>query len=442
MPNHLDRQFADALDKVREETRQQMEPYWPKGDPPTRQRRWIEFISKEAQHPKVIEEPDYQDRVWMLTPIAESSEAARRLWKLMKFSEPYSSCADQSVGCAAGRRLFSRQFLIESFFCWFLESTGSLRPNRRALTRFVGKVRKHCESSRIIVKRRIYLEGIETPHQVVRLGSVRLEPVSIAHLEMTWNKNWHFRRLYGMGDWPLVHGIRAMLTEELKANKIVGQQKVTAFPSDKLNDVLSALRIASDSPIGTSPMFETCEPLPTRLDTSVIGRGASLRNTHGGRLSEGAIRQVRDRSGDIAKIRSIGKKAWKILNIALQRLESFDQNSSIQDRVLDLFVGFEAVVLGRLASQENNIQELSLRLALGVANYLATTPESRIEAFKAMKKGYTLRSKIIHGSALERIDQDKIHRLSILYREILNKWIKDEAADTLPEPDKLLLNIR
>jgi hypothetical protein len=116
------------------------------------------------------------------------------------------------------------------------------------------------------------------------------------------------------------------------------------------------------------------------------------------------------------------------VQLALRRLNSAVERTSKADRILDYWIGLEALFLPQIK------QELSYRAALRIAAILGTDPENRQERYEIAKKSYGIRSKIIHGDDVPTVTVDQVEsetqellRLSLL-RAISSEGFPDMSG--------------
>ncbi|AVV78758.1 Uncharacterized protein XB15_00969 [Leptospira santarosai] len=87
------------------------------------------------------------------------------------------------------------------------------------------------------------------------------------------------------------------------------------------------------------------------------------------------------------------------LEVALRRFADGTLRPNIEDKIIDLLIGAEAIFLS--SSGEKYYGELRYRLAQNAALFLETNPIKQKEIFNFMKKAYDVRSKFVHGSNSE-----------------------------------------
>jgi len=91
---------------------------------------------------------------------------------------------------------------------------------------------------------------------------------------------------------------------------------------------------------------------------------------------------------------SIGNKTQ--FTLALHRLSSSYDEAKIEDKLLDLWIGLEA-----LFSQGINM-ELRYRISLRIAYFLGKTATARNKIFKRVRESYDCRSSVVHGEPINK----------------------------------------
>ncbi len=88
----------------------------------------------------------------------------------------------------------------------------------------------------------------------------------------------------------------------------------------------------------------------------------------------------------------------KAISLAVRRFSMAHERNLPEDVILDLMIAAEAIFLSDLDQLE-----LSYRLALRAAFFLAESPEDRESVFRHMKRAYDARSKIAHGGEIKSV---------------------------------------
>lgn len=89
---------------------------------------------------------------------------------------------------------------------------------------------------------------------------------------------------------------------------------------------------------------------------------------------------------------------WKFISIAAKRFSYAQERNYWEDKIIDLLIAAEAIFLSGFSEGE-----LSFRLALRASFLLEQDYQTRKRVFEDMKLAYKLRSKIVHGSGVEKI---------------------------------------
>jgi Apea-like HEPN len=116
------------------------------------------------------------------------------------------------------------------------------------------------------------------------------------------------------------------------------------------------------------------------------------------------------------------------LGLALRRLLASSERTTAQDRLIDMWVAFEAL----FASDSRT--ELSYRASLRIAQYVGQDTEERRAIFKGLRRAYDWRSHLVHGSDPDRADVKKMGELTDAVtvseqtlRRALCQWLRTPA---------------
>lgn len=135
---------------------------------------------------------------------------------------------------------------------------------------------------------------------------------------------------------------------------------------------------------------------------------------------------------EISKLKIFWKNYHKLIqkkhssfNVAIRRFYILNQKFDQEDKLLDILIAFEALFLSETA-------ELSYRLSLRISKFLQEEYDSA-SLFDFIKRVYSIRSKIVHGSPIKskdlKFNEDqltlKIFNADLIeiLRKALNKYI-------------------
>jgi hypothetical protein len=127
---------------------------------------------------------------------------------------------------------------------------------------------------------------------------------------------------------------------------------------------------------------------------------------------------------DISRAREIfpryeATKSDRQFAFVLRRFQTAYERRTDEDRLIDYWIGLEA-----LFSAEPGIQgELTYRLSLRLARYLREALEGRRDIRKRARDSYRLRSRIVHGDPSPPDLGDTTRETEQLLREALVRWI-------------------
>jgi hypothetical protein len=120
----------------------------------------------------------------------------------------------------------------------------------------------------------------------------------------------------------------------------------------------------------------------------------------------------------------------RALTLAIRRLSLADDRVNPEDKLLDLMISAEALLLSD-AGREQDRGELSYRLSLRAGFLLGTNTSERRTIYKHMRRAYEARSRIAHGGEVAEVkvgDGSKVDLLS--FTKMTHGYIRD-AIHTL-----------
>ena len=199
--------------------------------------------------------------------------------------------------------------------------------------------------------------------------------------------------------------------------------------------LLDAMRIVSDTPISVSPLYTYCRysPFDEYVDSRIVPESPRNRQP-----------QTILPDTDLPKLQEVYALLTKRVlsgpeRIATNRLAKFGGRDTLEDKILDLFVGFESIVLGGISGLSDVKGELRFRLALLTAKYVVDSEQEQLDVYKLMKKEYDVRSQIVHGEHIDqRAGQALMDQLANVYKRLLYKFISEKSGNQTTSLEALL----
>jgi hypothetical protein len=159
--------------------------------------------------------------------------------------------------------------------------------------------------------------------------------------------------------------------------------------------------------LGTSP-----GQFMDRLETQV--------GPHCGKGLRDLLRGLRDARGD------------QRLDLALSRFDAAYSRHDPGDRLIDLWIAFEALLL------PDGRNELSYRSAVRIAQLVGDSPSERQEAFELARLSYKKRSKHVHGDLETKEFGNVVEETRELARRALRAWILNPPRDGVKPLDQAI----
>lgn len=107
----------------------------------------------------------------------------------------------------------------------------------------------------------------------------------------------------------------------------------------------------------------------------------------------------------------------KRLNLAVRRFDAAYLRLDPEDRLIDLWIAFEALLLPDMSG------ELSYRVAIRLAQLIGQTASDKRAAFRSARRSYDQRSRVVHGQPAEDDLGKVVEETRELARKALSSWL-------------------
>ncbi|MFC1614382.1 hypothetical protein ACFL5K_03710, partial [Gemmatimonadota bacterium] len=227
------------------------------------------------------------------------------------------------------------------------------------------------------------------------------------------------------------------------------KQMSLPFKTGELEDkIFQSLRLIKEGQIYPSGTADITEPYPGMFGGGAVGLNkVTLPDKHwiGKRYHPLTKREETIFIANWRKIRKLDSNKYKNLNTGIRRFSIACGRESVEDKIIDLLICAEALFLG-----DSNM-ELSYKLSLRAAFFLAKNKDEREAIYKSMKKLYSIRSAIVHGNEPSPQNQsfegkitdltNKSNTAERYIRAAINKYIKLDLSkeDSAKYFDSLIL---
>lgn len=259
-----------------------------------------------------------------------------------------------------------------------------------------------------------FLYGIGVS-DAITLGSLVLRPPTRYELLEAFNRHWGME-----ANWPIA-----------SCDAVVeGFQRIPIGDRATLlgmsGSVVAALRIWTRQPIVAIATYEGEDRdallgsvRPTAKHLPIHSKSVPLEDPTGfARFFERA--------------RAILLKPPEALGVALRRLDTSVEQERASDRMLDMYIILEALLL-------DEKQELAYRLALRTAHFVGTDKSARAVVRDTIKKGYGLRSKIAHGAPLSTSDETLVAQVDDIVMRALRRYCERAGEQAGRDPHKAII---
>ena len=175
----------------------------------------------------------------------------------------------------------------------------------------------------------------------------------------------------------------------IETEETTSEGSVRVVPVEAVNGVVSALRLFKGGGVGSGSVHHRVKYWhPSPMAAGMVTAPASIGRFVGPPYSL-AEEEARQFAAFFEWLSGIDMSGESGLQLAVRRFNSAYERARDDDRLIDMMIAFEALLL-------RERDELSFRLALRTANLLRDV-KGRQETFDIMREAYDLRSDIAHG---------------------------------------------
>lgn len=275
------------------------------------------------------------------------------------------------------------------------------------------------------------LENVEIPvGQREILPSVSLLGLSDDDIQHLWDNDLVVQNYYPIYGhyFSSILNVQTLLETVVEEDVIVGDYEIepkTALSSlqnaqSAFESVLTTLRLLKPEPIVMTPIVAVRNDLFG--GTAAYGTRMPMLKPFGGpcKLND-------DELDELCKLLQVinhpVSRQSRSVTICLRRIGYANTRMSGEDRLLDIMMALEALVLADSGKPENR-QELSFRLAIRLARFLGGNGDEMLLTYNLVRAAYKLRSKVIHGDQLEPVDAEVIGKIEDLTKSATRKYLQ------------------
>lgn len=398
----------------------------------------VSFSRKEE------EVTDFDLSLMVLADRIESTDEFTEFRDIILGDEEISKSINSMVACGGALRRYTDENLVMTTLQVLLETSPKQRQEqinsiRERISGFYG-------DEKIENRGQVVLENVSLGRASVEIEEgIVLRNLSMEDMMGLLNSHPVLGGRYGFDSRSPLLGPASIIDFSFEEERVsVPDSETDSFHLRQREDppviqsvlrLLDAMRIVSDTAISVSPLYiyYHYSPFDEHVDSRIVPDSPRNRQP-----------QTILPDTDLPKLREMFTLLTKRVlsrpeRIATNRLAKFGGRDTLEDRILDLFVGFEAMVLGGICALSDGKGELKFRLALLTAKYVADCEQEQLRVYKLMKKGYDVRSQIIHG---EEIDQQTgkalMEQLTSIYKRLLYKFINEKSGDQTTGLEALL----
>ena len=193
-----------------------------------------------------------------------------------------------------------------------------------------------------------------------------------------------------------------------------------------IRDTVRALRLHHGGVTGTTIIWQRPDPTEAFPESMLGGSLFAPLGTGPGLFMDRLASQVGPNCASpiralLQALRAAGGE--KRLNLAIRRLDAAYLRLDPEDRLIDLWIAFEALLLPDMSG------ELSYRAATRIAQLVGHTATEKRAAFNSARRSYTRRSQVVHGRTAEEDLGEVVEETRELARQAIRSWLLEAPRD-------------
>jgi hypothetical protein len=303
----------------------------------------------------------------------------------------------------------------------------------------VGSLRAFCTARTVTAGYAIPVAGILIDQSVVEIGeSYVLRQLSEDDARDVW-------AMIGVDPRVDARSFLAIDFNRAASVRVRIEQTVDIAPGDPLpmetvqhgvTDAINLLRLATGANVHMVTQHFLSTSHPGYADVFFITGIWSMRTEPAETSSVtpllqdyGQIRTLHARMSVISG--ELPPKKLKTYNLALGRFASTFTRARPEDRILDSWIGLEALLL-------DEHDELSYKISMRLAALIGHTPDERMAIFTEARKSYRARSRIAHGSSQSDVVAAADSARELLRRALVS-WMAEDARRLPDELDEAVV---
>ena len=379
---------------------------------------------------------DYSPDWWLASSLVlmelEKSPAYLRFERAVKGDSLFGERMDTMIGTSVGRRRMTCQDFAQLLLFKLLSGcSDDVEISNSGFGEVWDSTVKLLLADSIQIRYWCIIENVKSPvGSTDILSGVRMRGLTTKEIEDLWNHSMSIQYRYpffgnaGIG----IIDVQTLLEKTTEEPVVVGEGPFDVDESrsqfenvqSSFESVCTSIRLIHPEPILMLPIYVDAADVWGSSVGYGVGEPAIIRPGKRCEISGADLQEMKELLGVVSRGESGLSRA---ANVCLRRIGFANKRISLEDKLLDIVMALEALVL----SEPGERGELSFRLAIRLAKFLEADKEKQIDVFDTVKRGYRLRSKIVHGGTLGDDDAALIGDMETIARAAAKKCLETTA---------------
>jgi len=377
-------------------------------------------------------EPDIQLFLLHTRKYIASSPVYQKFCRSVESDPVLGNWVNKYLGTVEGKRILTVYEIFYSFFEHYFEKNHDKTSFDEDLFERIWKdLDNFLTNKKLTIHYQAVLENFDMEIDKIELDSrIVIRRFRPGEVKEMWNENSLFRQCYpfpSLRTFPagelkgLVEAFVEM--EILISDTLQVPEPQISSPYDLIERqfslTLTLLRLLKPGIVWIGPMMSETSHF-FHKSISLIGIPVSRRIPRSKYIIE--VSDIEDLKLIWSALNKIDWMKNRALTLGLTRLNFAYERLIPEDKLIDSFIAFEALVLSDLSSSREK-EGLRRGLSVRIAQLLGVKYEDQERIKRTIRQGYTLRSNVVHGRKLESTNYEIIEKVFDLCRETARELV-------------------
>jgi hypothetical protein len=310
--------------------------------------------------------------------------------------------------------------LIQNFLYFYVKRNKNFSTNSRIIKSLYLSSIRHFNKSFFETEYLAYLENVIFETKIINISNnIKITSLTENDIVRIYNSDDIFSRFYS-GKWlATMSSVQSLISYNLRTNKLSltsdkkEEQKYDNIEKE-IDTLLDSIRCISANNINRSPIIMKVKHYPFYNHQVRIDENTFIYYPNRNSMPKALDRLTKDL---FYKIPKACNNHYELANI-FRRLRLKNIRYDFEDHVVDLFICFEFMVR-LLIPKRHTYRNLAEMIAIIIPALLTEDSNERLKMYRTIKKGYGVRSRIVHAGKAKMKEKETIEIVEHIFKRAL-----------------------